>query len=46
MKRIVLRAHLQNKMTLGKIQNGSREFISLLITIYADGTTLPFGINY
>ena len=46
MKRIVPRAHLQSKKTLGKIQDGSREFISLLVTIYADGTALPPGIIY
>ena len=46
MKRIVPRKHLQSKKTLGKAQDGSREFISLLATICADGTALAPGLIY
>ena len=46
MKRIVLRKHLQSKKTLGKNQDGSQEFISLLATICADGTALAPGLIY
>ena len=45
-KRIVPRQHLRTKSTLGTIQDGSREFISLLATICADGTALPPALIY
>ena len=34
------------KKILGSIQDGSREFISLLACIYADGTAIPPGLIY
>ena len=46
MKRIVPQKHLQSKKTLGKNQDGSREFISLLATICADGTALTPSLIY
>ena len=46
MKRIVPRSHLKSKKTLGKSQDGSREFISLLATICGDGTALAPGLIY
>ena len=46
MKRTVPRKHLESKKTLGKNQDGSREFISLLATICADGTVLAPALIY
>ena len=46
MKRTVSRKHLQSKKTLGKNQDKSREFISLLVIVYADGTILTPGLIY
>ena len=46
MKRIVPRKHLESKKTLDKTQDGSREFISLLATICADGTALAPALIY
>ena len=46
MKRIVPRKHLESKKTLGTNQDGSREFISLLATVCADGTSLPPALIY
>ena len=46
MKRIVPIDHLKNKKTLGSSQDGSREFISLLATICADGSALPPALIY
>ena len=46
MKRIVPITHLQKKKALGTSQDGSREFISLLATIYTDGSTLPPALIY
>ena len=46
MKRIVPIDHLWKKKTLGTSQDGSREFISLLATICADGSTLPPALIY
>ena len=46
MKRIVPRKHLESKKTLGTNQDGSREFISLLAAICADGTNLPPALIY
>jgi len=38
--------HLRSKKVLGSIQDGSREFISLLVCICADGTAIPPGLIY
>jgi hypothetical protein len=38
--------HLRSKKVLGSIQDGSREFISLLACICADGTAIPPGLIY
>ena len=46
MKRIVPRKHLESRKTLGKTQNGSHEFISLLAAICADGTALAPALIY
>lgn len=46
MKRIVPIDHLRTKKVLGSSQDGSREFISLLATISADGTFLPPALIY
>jgi PAS domain-containing protein len=46
MKRIVPIDHLRSKKTLGASQDGSREFISLLATICADGSALPPALIY
>jgi hypothetical protein len=46
MKRIVPIDHLKNKKILGSNQDGSREFISLLAAISADGTALPPALIY
>lgn len=46
MKRIVPIEDLRRKKTLGSSQDGSREFISLLASICADGTVLPPGLIY
>ena len=46
MKRIVALDRLRRKKILGASQDGSREFISLLACICADGTALPPGLIY
>src|ERR1700754_3292381 len=46
MKRIVSIQQLRKKKILGSNQDGSREFISLLAAICADGTTLPPALIY
>lgn len=46
MKRIVSIHQLRTKKLLGSNQDGSREFISLLACICADGTALPPGLIY
>ena len=46
MKRIVPIEDLRRKKTLGTSQDGSREFISLLASICADGDVLPPGLIY
>ena len=46
MKRIVPIDHLRSKKTLGSSQDGSREFISLLATICADGSALTPALIY
>lgn len=46
LKRIVALDRLQRKKILGASQDGSREFISLLACICADGTALPPGLIY
>ena len=45
-KRIVPIQQLKSKQTLGTNQDGSREFISLLATICADGTALAPALIY
>ena len=45
-KRIVPIKQLRSKQTLGSSQDGSREFISLLATICADGTALAPALIY
>lgn len=45
-KRIIMLDHLRRKKLLGASQDGSREFISLLACICADGTALPPGLIY
>ena len=46
MKRIVSAKQLRTKRLLGSKQDGSREFISLLATICADGTAIPPALIY
>lgn len=46
MRRIVALSSLENEKLLGASQDGSREFISLLAAICADGTTLPPSLIY
>ncbi|EDN02335.1 predicted protein [Histoplasma mississippiense (nom. inval.)] len=46
LKRIVSIEALKWKHTIGAVQNGSREFISLLAGICADGTTIPPALIY
>jgi hypothetical protein len=46
MKRIVSIKQLRTKKFLGSNQDGSREFISLLAAICADGTALPPALIY
>ena len=46
MKRNVSRKHLESKKTLGKNQDGSREFISLLAAVCADGAALALALIY
>ena len=46
MKRIVSIKQLKSKKMLGASQDGSREFISLLAGICADGTALPPALIY
>ena len=46
MKRIVALRQLKSKKLLGASQDGSREFISLLAGICADGTALPPDLIY
>ena len=38
--------HIESKKVLGSSQNGFREFISLLATVYADGSALPPALIY
>ena len=45
-RRIVSKKMMKNKKLLGASQDGSREFISLLATICADGTALPPALIY
>ena len=45
-KRVVPRWMLKNKRIAGSAQDGSREFISLLACICADGTALPPALIY
>jgi len=37
---------LKNKKLMGTMQDGSREFISLLACICADGSAIPPGLIY
>ncbi|EDN09858.1 predicted protein [Histoplasma mississippiense (nom. inval.)] len=46
LKRIVSIEALKRKHTIGAVQDGSREFISLLAGICADGTTIPPPLIY
>jgi hypothetical protein len=46
MKRIVAIQQLRTKKILGSNQDGSREFISLLAAICADGTAIPPALIY
>lgn len=46
LKRIVPIEDLRQKKTLGSNQDGSREFLSLLATICADGSALPPALIY
>ena len=46
MKRIVSLQALLSKKLLGACQDGSREFLSLIATICADGTALPPALIY
>ena len=46
MKHIVFINHLQNKKLLDSTQNGSKEFIFLLICIYVDGIVLLLILIY
>ena len=46
MKRIVSIKQLKSKKLLGASQDGSREFLSLLATICADGSALPPALIY
>ncbi|EDN10474.1 predicted protein [Histoplasma mississippiense (nom. inval.)] len=46
LKRIVSIEALKQKHTIGAVQDGSREFISLLASICADGTTIPPALIY
>ena len=45
-RRIVSKKMLKNKKLLGASQDGSREFVSLLATICADGTALSPALIY
>ena len=45
-KRIVVVYQLKNKKLFDVSQDRSREFISLLVNIYADGTALPPVLIY
>ena len=45
-KRIVPIKHLFSGKTLGTSQDGSRDFIFLLVVICADGTVLMFALIY
>jgi hypothetical protein len=46
MKRVVGINQLKSRKLLGAKQDGSREFISLLVCISADGTAIPPGLIY
>lgn len=46
MKRVVAKDQLQSKKLLGASQDGSREFITLVAGICADGTALPPALIY
>ena len=45
-KQIVSIKSLKNKRILGAMQDGSREFLSLLASICADGSALPPAFIY
>ena len=45
-RRIVSKKMLEQKLLLGASQDGSREFISLVATISADGTAFPPALIY
>ena len=46
MKRIVFKKKLKKQKVLGACQDGSREFVSLLTCICADGSALPPALIY
>ena len=46
MKRIVSKKELKKQKLLGACQDGSREFVSLLACICADGSALPPALIY
>jgi len=46
MKRIVPREALESGRLLGVSQDGSRDFITLIASIYADGTHIPPALIY
>ena len=45
-KRVISRRLFEKKNILGNSQDGSREWITVLATICADGTALPPGLIY
>src|SRR4030081_1456474 len=45
-KRIVAREALESRRILGASQDGSREYISLIASICADGTWVPPALIY
>ena len=45
-KRIMTREALKAGRIKSTIQDGNREFITILATICGDGTTLPAGLIY
>jgi len=46
LKRIMTKQMYDSGKIKGAAQDGSREFISLLASIYADGTTIPPALIY
>jgi hypothetical protein len=46
LKRIITKELYNNRKIKGVAQDGSREFISLLVSICADGTAIPLALIY